>query len=194
MANGLGCVTGSILTGRDLDKSFKRESSLWRHSKGLSEDVPIPRPLPITFPIEKARLSNALMYSTIQVGALLIFGWSLTPRTGGIPITCTSHWIAPLLIQFAVGFSNTAIMNSNNTLMVDLFPNRSASASAAVNLTRNLAAAVGVAVAGYITNEMSAGWYGMVLAAVSLAGLLPFYVHGLYGPRWREERQSRLDA
>lgn len=150
----------------------------------------MPRPLPVTFPVERARLSDAPMYSVIQIVGLLIFGWSLTPVSSHAPISATSHWITPLFAQFAIGYSNTAVLNSNNTLIVDLYPGRSASASAVINLTRNLTAAVGVAVADYITAAMSPGWYGTLLAGIVVVGLGPYYLHSVWGPQWRERRQS----
>lgn len=188
LANGLGCVSGSILAGKSLNATFRRESSLWRHFKGLPDATPIPRPLPITFPIERARLSEAPMYSVIQILGLIVFGWSLTSFSKADP--GTSHWMAPLIAQFAIGYSNTAVLNSNNTLIVDLYPGRSASASAVINLTRNLTAAVGVAVADYITAAMSPGWFGTLLAGIVLVGMVPYFIHSNFGPRWRERRQS----
>lgn len=118
----------------------------------------------------------------------LVFGWSMTPVE---PSGTAGHWIVPLLAQFAIGYSNTAVLNSNNTLIVDLYPRRSASASAVINLSRNLTAAVGVAIVDYIEDGVSPGWLGAILAALVVLGLAPYVLHAVYGGSWRQEREGR---
>lgn len=205
-ANGLGCASSGLVSGRIQRNAFKRESAVWRHEEGLPASAPLPCPLPATFPVEEARLGGAPLYSIIQIFGLLVFGWSLTPvhssggsRVAGADDVVTqagkagvSHWIVPLMAQFAVGWSNTSVLNSNQVLLTDLYPGRSASASAVVNLTRNLLAAVGIAVAGHVTAAVSPGWFGMLLAGLVALGLMPFWLHRRLGPVWREERQSRV--
>lgn len=137
-------------------------------------------------------MSEAPFYSAIQILGLLIFGWCLTSSQPNVPNAGVAHWIAPLFAQFAVGYANTAVLNSNSTFIADLYPGRSASASAVLNLTRNLMAAVGVSVADYLSAALSPGWYGTVLAAIVLVGLVPNVLHSAFGPRWRERRHSSM--
>lgn len=195
LANGLGCVAGSLLSGRALNGTFRREQEFWNMSNGKLPGTPIPRPLPTEFPIERARLFDAPLHITVMVIGFLIFGWSLTPPTimerHELKPTA-GHWVTPLLALFMIGYSNTAILNSNSALVVDLFPGKSASASAVVNLSRNLTAALGVALVDYIEDGTNPGWLGVVLAALVIVGVVPLTLHTSKGKHWRGLREQRL--
>lgn len=123
------------------------------------------------------------------ISGLLIFGWSLTTVSDDSELT--GHWIVPLVAQFMVGYANTAVLNSNNTLVIDLYPGKSASASAVINLSRGVLAAVGVAVVDYLLEAMSPGWLSVVMVGLVLTGLGPYVLHVKYGRVWRIEREER---
>lgn len=203
LANGLGCALGSAISGRTLNAHFRREAEHWHHVRMLPVETSLPRPLPTSFPIERARLSDAPLYSLTMIVMFLVFGWGMSPShlssaasttASGIPTAANAvagHWIVPLLAQFAIGYSNTAVLNSNNVLVLDLYPGSSASASAVINLSRNLLAAVGVAVVDYIEDAVLPGWLGAILAALVMIGLVPYGLHAVYGAKWRVEREMR---
>ena len=193
LANGLGSVLGSLLSGRFLNESFRREASLWNYTQEKHPTSPIPQPLPLSFPVERTRLSDAPLHSVVMIIGFLIFGWSVTPPSTivGNHSATAAHWITPLLAQFVIGYSNTSVLNSNNALVVDLFPGKGASASAVINLSRNLTAAVGVALVDFIEDGLSAGWLGVVLASLVLVGVIPLSMHAVWGKQWREQREVR---
>lgn len=195
LANGLGCVAGSLLSGRALNGTFRREQHMWNISNGKQPGTPIPQPLPLEFPIEKTRLFDAPLHMTVMVVGFLIFGWSLTPpvimKAHDLNPTA-GHWITPLLALFIIGYSNTAILNSNSALVIDLFPGKSASASAVVNLSRNLIAAAGVAAVDYIEEATTPGWLGVILAGLVIVGGVPLTLHTYKGKHWRVLREQRL--
>lgn len=196
LANGLGCVAGSVLSGYAINETFRKERELWNFRQARAPGTPIPRPLPKNFPIERARLSDAPLHSVVMIIGFLVFGWSLTPPTihrAAFDANATAgHWITPLLALFMIGYSNTAVLNSNNALVVDLFPGKSASASAVINLSRNLTAAVGVALVDLIEDATNPGWLGVTLAGLVVLGVVPLVVHNLRGMQWRGEREDRV--
>lgn len=137
LPNGLGCVLGSIVMGTLMDRDFKIVEKKFRESRGLSEDVDVSR-LP-DFPLERARLRNMWWIVIMNVGCIAAYGWTLE-----------SHIAIPLTLQFfskcgltlfrsirkltcPVSFSATAVFNINSTMIVDLYPSKSASATAIVS-------------------------------------------------------------
>lgn len=129
------------------------------------------------------------MYTIVLAWSLLLFGWSLTaPGPSNDP---KSHWLVPLMAQLAAGWSATSVLASNNTLLVDLYPNESASASAILNLSRCLMAAGGVAAVDPFLRAFGPGWLSVLLVGVLMLGVVPYGLHSYYGQRWREERGLR---
>lgn len=87
---GLGCVIGSLVTGRLLDHDYKKVEKRYRKQK----DIPrAPHPLSkqelIDFPIEKARQRNLWWIVAIFIGIVAAFGYSLQTDID-----------LPLLLQF----------------------------------------------------------------------------------------------
>ncbi|KAI4267006.1 MAG: hypothetical protein L6R35_006887, partial [Caloplaca aegaea] len=78
------------------------------------------------FPIEKARLRSIWYYVTVSTICTIGYGWTLQSRT---------HLAAPLILLFICGLAVTGTFNVCNTLVVDLHPDRPATASAADRAT-----------------------------------------------------------
>lgn len=145
--------------------------------------------IPASFPLEKARLGKGYVYTIVTIWSLLLFGWSLTaPGPSNDP---KSHWLVPLLAQFACGWSATSVLTSNNTLLIDLYPTESASASAVLNLSRCLMAAGGVAAVDPFLHVYGPGWFSVLLAGIVMLGVVPYGLHSYYGQGWREQRTLR---
>ncbi|KAE9991211.1 hypothetical protein EG327_000266 [Venturia inaequalis] len=77
------------------------------------------------FPIEKVRLQPLFIIVPIGVASYIPFGWILQYRV---------HLAVPLALQFVTGFCMVAMNNTLSSLLVDLFPEKPATASAAANL------------------------------------------------------------
>lgn len=184
---------GSVLAGRSLDYDFRREAKLWQFKRRIHPDTPFPtKAIPTSFPLEKARLGKGYVYTAVTIWSLLLFGWSLTaPGPTDDP---KSHWIVPLLAQLGAGWSATSVLTSNNSLIVDLYPTSSASASAILNLSRCLMAAGGVAGVDPFLQAFGAGWLSVLLVGIVTVGVVPYGLHSLWGQQWREQRVTRENS
>lgn len=144
---------------------------------------------PADFPLERARLSQVPFLTAIFVLATVAYGLCLRHDQRAI-------LALPLIAQFVQGYAATAVLNVNNTLTVDLYPGKSASATAANNLARCLVGAVGVSF-----TEESLGPEKLtptVLFAI-LAGVVALcaptqIIEWRWGPKWRAQRMERLEA
>ena len=82
----------------------------------------------------------------------------------------------------------------NQTLVVDLYPKTSASATAVNNLMRCLMGAVGVAVVQYVINGIGEGLTFVLFAAVTAVLSPLLVVEWFWGEGWRRERKEREET
>ncbi|KAK1780653.1 major facilitator superfamily domain-containing protein [Copromyces sp. CBS 386.78] len=160
LPNGVGCICGSSLSGKIMNRDYKIVESSYRASHHLSGSVEINRKKLADFPISRARLRSSL------------------------------YFVIPFIICVA---GQTGLFNLNSTLMVDLYPGASASASAVNNLVRCLLGAVGVAVVQYIIDAIGAGLTFLIFAIVTAASIPLLWLEWRFGERWRRKRMERLE-
>lgn len=135
------------------------------------------------FPIERARLTSVLYVNALQTVTLLCYGWVLQKHA---PLA------VPLVFQFLMGLWLVASSNSMSTLLIDLFPDRASTASAASNLLRCIFGAIGAAVIDDMLTNMGYGWSFVLMGLlVGLASVL-LVVELKYGMGWRGKRWDRL--
>ncbi|KAI2619173.1 MFS general substrate transporter [Hypoxylon sp. NC1633] len=135
------------------------------------------------FPIEKARLQ--LVYPLVIAGAIVYigFGWALHYET---------HVAVPLVLSFFVGFCVTGPFQVLNLLIVDLYPEAPATATAANNLCRCLSGAVATAVIQYMIASWGRGWAYTSIALLFTVLSPCLWVIQKYGPGWRAERIEKM--
>lgn len=124
LPNGIGCVVGSHVSGRIMDRDYKREASLFREMNKLPIDTEIKQEAFPDFPLEHARLRSVYVLTILFALATAIYGFSLE-----------WHIAFPLILQFITAFTATSIYIINSTLMIDLYPTKPASATAIVRCT-----------------------------------------------------------
>ncbi|OJJ49055.1 hypothetical protein ASPZODRAFT_23332 [Penicilliopsis zonata CBS 506.65] len=176
---GVSACVAAVCNGRLLDYNYRRTAA----KLGLPVDRKRGDDLR-HFPIERTRLATFFPVMTLGVAAFLPYGWVLQRHA---PL------YAPLILQFVIGFCFIAGLNTLNTLLVDLFPDRPATAAAACNLFRCLLGAVGAAVIDYMLRDMGWGWCFTFLGLVMALALGLLVLESRYGMLWREKRLQRLD-
>ncbi|TQN68733.1 Itaconate transport protein [Colletotrichum shisoi] len=119
---GAGCVVASLGQGYVLDWNYRRIARKigFTIDRRRGDDLR-------KFPIEEARLQP--VYPAVAVGliALVAYGWVLHIETSVA---------APLVLQRIIGLTITGSFSIMNTVIVDLFPDAPATATAANNLVR----------------------------------------------------------
>ncbi|KAH9204150.1 major facilitator superfamily domain-containing protein, partial [Leptodontidium sp. 2 PMI_412] len=184
LPNGAGCVAGSYLTGYLMDYDYRTVEAQYRKAKGIADDVKLNKKTLSDFPIEKSRLRNIWWIVLVFVLTTAFYGFSLNLNQIAIP----------LLLQFFIAYSATAVFSLNSALIIDLYPGASASATAVNNLMRCSVGAIGVAFVQLIIDAIGAGPTFLLFALITL-GLSPLLlVEWFYGEGWRLARTARLAA
>lgn len=177
---GFGSLLASLVNGYLLDWNFAR----WCRKLNLA--VKKGRDMDLRdFPIERARLEIALPLIYVSCALLLIFGWVLNFE-GPLAVL--------LVVLFLVSFTMGIIFNAISTLIVDFFPTRAASATAANNLLRCLLGAGATAVIVPMINAMGRGWTFTFLALVLLLASPMIWINLGKGMGWREERRLKAQT
>lgn len=210
---GLGCVMGSYITGRRLDHDFSTTAAQYRREHNIPATVELnakaaSRSLQ-DFPIEHARLRSVWWHTAMFCASTAGYGFSLS-----------THLVVPLLLQFlsehqfepyhsvsslltanmtanhdlfvTVAYTATSIFSSNSTLLVDLYPDRSASATAVNNLARCSVGAAGVAVVDVLLVKFGIRWTFAALAGVTAVMVPLIGLEWVWGRRWRNARELRV--
>ncbi|CAN8100270.1 unnamed protein product [Discula destructiva] len=183
LPNGLGCVIGSTLAGKQLDKDFRLAEDAYKYSRDLPRHFKLPKGnQPDDFPLEATRLAQLPIMTAAFCFAVVIYGFS---------VSSGQALVVPLVAQFVIGYSSTAVLNLNNTLTVDLYPGKSAAATAVNNLARCLVGAVGVSLTDLALEGMKAEWLFLILAGAVLAATPMAWAESTYGMKWRSQRRMR---
>ncbi|ETN41999.1 uncharacterized protein HMPREF1541_03938 [Cyphellophora europaea CBS 101466] len=174
---GLGAILAALINGQLLDRNFARWAA--RFSIPLRPG----RQTDLThFPIEKARLQIALPAIYTTIGLILAFGWVLDAEG---PLA------AQLVILFFQSLTMSMAFNVTSTLIVDYYPGRSATATAANNLVRCLLGAGATAAIVPMIESWGRGPAFSALVAFLLGTSPMVWIVFFRGQRWREERRVR---
>ncbi|KAK4220308.1 major facilitator superfamily domain-containing protein [Rhypophila decipiens] len=189
LPNGVGCVSGSYLTGKLLDRDYRIVEAAYRASHGLSSEVALDRKKLADFPVSRARLRSSAYLVVPFILAVGGYGFAIdSPALAAKP-----GMALPLVLQFVIAFTATAVFTQNSALMVDLYPGASASATAVNNLIRCAIGAAGVAAIQFIIDDIGAGVTFLIFAIITLV-LSPLLVlEWFYGEEWRKRRMERLE-
>jgi MFS family permease len=184
LPNGAGCVAGSYLTGYLMDHDYKTVERQYRQQKGIPADTPLNKKELVDFPIEKSRLRNIWWIIAVFVLTVALYGFSLPLNIIAIP----------LVLQFFIAYTATAVFSFNSALVIDLYPGASASATAVNNLMRCSVGAAGVAVVQLVIDAIGSGPTFALFAGITVVLSPLLVVEWFNGERWRGERKERLRA
>lgn len=141
---GMGSLTSTLTMGHAADWNFRR------HAKRLGFDIKKGRQQDLSnFPIERVRFEIVFPGHLIGTMAFVVFGWTLD---AGVSLA------GPEIALFFIGFGVSTSFNVTNTLLIDLYKDQPATATAAVNFVRCLMSAGGAAAIIPMTQAMGIGW------------------------------------
>lgn len=165
LGGGLGSVAGSLLSGRIMDAAYRthvrKYKETWAQEHG---DEPVDMD---DFDIVSARLSTFPYPSAFLMASTLIFGWTIEYHV---------HWAVPVVMMAFVSFSAVFLINLASCLLVDLHPNESSSATAALNLVRCVLAAAGIAAIDKMIASLGAGGAFTLMSGIVFASWACFII------------------
>ncbi|KAK5991569.1 Citrate exporter 1 [Cladobotryum mycophilum] len=173
IANGVGSMIGTIVTGRILDVDYRRFKEKHEARKAQTNLEGGPHGSATSkddqFPIKKARLRLVPIFSLLQCISILLFGWT-------IQYPHRVHIAVPIVSTFITGWGAVSIQSVIMTYLVDIFSDKSAGASASLNLSRCLFAAGGTSIVMPMVNGIGVGWSFTICAGVQFGALLGLLV------------------
>ncbi|KAF5554658.1 multidrug resistance [Fusarium mexicanum] len=185
LPNGIGCVFGSVCTGRLMDRAFKRAETRYKEEHGLAY---VNVKSQHDFPIERARLSLMPYFSVIFIVSMALYGPSY--EFNDLRRHFAGNLVASLGLQFIIASTATAIFNINSTILVDCFPDNSAGATATNNLCRCLLGAVGVSVIQPMIASLKIRNAFLVLTGIAVVFSPLVWVQWRMAEKWRRNRVS----
>ncbi|KAF5560556.1 multidrug transporter [Fusarium napiforme] len=189
IANGIGSMVGALITGKILNIDYCRFKA--RHDSRIAssntEDDVEPANTRKTqendFPLETARLRLVPLFSLLQCASILLFGWTIQyPHRVPIAVAIVS--------TFITGWSAVSMQSIIMTYLVDVYHDRSAAASASLNLARCLFAAGGTSFVMPMINSIGVGLAFTVCVAVQGVAVVSLAVQWKFGARWRRAAED----
>ncbi|KAB8236906.1 major facilitator superfamily domain-containing protein [Aspergillus alliaceus] len=164
IANGVGSTICTLVTGKILNIDYQRMKQSYEASLGAeaANDGTRSEDDFDDFSIARARLRHVPLFSLLQCPSIILFGWT---------------------IQYP---DHSVIM----TYLVDIFPGRSAVASAGLNLARCLFAASGTSFIMPMVNGVGVGAAFTICVAVQLVALVGPFVQWKFAGVWRKQAQD----
>ncbi|KAL1976906.1 hypothetical protein VTN31DRAFT_3188 [Thermomyces dupontii] len=174
---GMGSALASVVNGKLLDFNYRRIATRLGLPVVRNQNTDLQQ-----FPIEKARLQMAMPLVVGSSCCVIAFGWFLHFEL---------HVAAPTVVTFFLGWCLTGSFNTVSTLLIDIYPNKAATATAGSNITRCLLGAGATAVIELMLNAMGRGWCYTLIAFVMLSTLPLLIILTRNGPEWRRQRRER---
>lgn len=173
----VGTLVSAFTTGKIVDWNYRKHAR--RHGlpviRNRQEDLS-------NFPIEKVRLQVALPLLYVGATSVIAYGWALHYE---------ANLAVPLVLIFVLGYSVNAANQCMSILMVDIWPGRPATATAAANLVRCSLGAASTAVVMPMLDKMGRGWTYTTLALLWVAFSPLVWMLMKNGPEWRRQRRER---
>jgi MFS family permease len=176
---GIAAFLAAFLNGKLMDYNYQR----WAKKLNIPLDRKRRTDLR-NFPIEKVRLQPVFLLVPIGAAAYIPIGWVLQHRV---------NLAVPLILEFISGFCFVASSNTLSSLLVDLFPENPAAATAACNLVRCWLGGAASAAISPMLHGMGWGWCFTFLGLLFLFGLALLWCEMRWGMDWREERRLRIE-
>jgi multidrug resistance protein len=179
LAIGVGVALGGFINGKFLDINYRRTAKDcgFAIDKVAGDDLR-------TFPIERARTRFAYGLIAVHAAVLSAYGWACFAK---------AHISIPIILQFVLGFIQTCIVQTFNTLLVDIFSSNPSTASASGNITRCALSAGGIAAVQPLLQRLGFGWVFTLLGCFSgVSALATTRLIRSVGMRLRNRRNTAV--
>ncbi|KAM0194467.1 hypothetical protein ACHAPC_000941 [Botrytis cinerea] len=174
---GAGSLVSAFTTGKIVDFNYRRYAKI--HKFPLIKN----RQMDLTsFPIEKARLEISLPLFYLGALAIIAYGWVM------------GHHVSiagPVILLFVIGYTLVASFQVLNILMVDIYPGKPATATAANNVVRCELGAIATAVIVPMVNAIGTGWSYTILALLFVIYGPVLIIIMRSGIRWRSQKKVK---
>lgn len=188
IANGVGSIIGTLITGKILNIDYGRVKASFetRVSADVEEESALSRSKSNRedFPLEKARLRLVPVFSVLQCLSLLLFGWT-------IQFPHRVHIAVPIVSTFITGWTAVSMQSVIMTYLVDVYHDKSAGASASLNLARCLFAAGGTSIVKPLINAVGVGLTFTICAIVQVVALIGPLIQWKFAAGWRKKAAAR---
>lgn len=133
------------------------------------------------YDIEQARLfiSFPLIFATC--GFVVAYGWLMEYKI---------HVASVLVITFLIGNVFTGVLVANTALLTDINPGNGAALGAAMNLTRCLMGAGGVAAVTPLINKIGIGYTATITAGLWVVTMPALWMVYSKGHSWRKAKAT----
>ncbi|PWY67883.1 MFS general substrate transporter [Aspergillus heteromorphus CBS 117.55] len=177
---GIGCLVAAYTQGLIADWNYRR------HARRLGITVSKTHRQSLdNFPIERVRTEIVFPMVVIEVVSMIAYGWVLHYET---------NLAGPLILLFFIGYTSSAVLNIMSVLMVDIYPESPATATAANNITRCWLGACATAVILPMIEGIGRGWAFTVVGLFVLLCMPAFMVVWKWGHEWRNQRHRREET
>ncbi|KAJ5535776.1 MFS transporter [Penicillium frequentans] len=176
---GAGGIASAFSTGAIVDWNYRRHAKKAGMPvlKNVRQDLR-------NFNIEKVRLEVALPMYYLSLITVIAYGWVLGRKV---------NLAAPVILLFICGWSLMGTSQVLSALMVDIWPGKSASATAANNLFRCELGAAASAAISPMSEAMGSGWAYTTLSLIALAASPCLWIMMKQGIKWRQRRLGKKD-
>ncbi|RDL37280.1 uncharacterized protein BP5553_04713 [Venustampulla echinocandica] len=178
---GAGSVLSFFSIGHLIDRDFRITEANYRKMHRLEKDIALDYKTLPDFPIERARLRNTWWITLAFIGATAAYGFSFS--------TSRKLIVLPLVLQFFIACSATAILLLNGTLIADLHTG-TVSATPAVNCLRFLMGALFVGTVHPAIDRLGVRLTFLLMALVMLALTPIMVIQWFFGRPWGARRNS----
>lgn len=164
---GVGYLLGTFVGGRWSDYTVARY--IQKRGRRVPED----------------RLKSAILVMALIIpGCMIIYGWAVERKVGGIPLV--------IIVMFLQGFFQLLCLPSLNTYCVDVMQDKGQSSVVVAGnyLTRFMFAAAGTAACLPAIEGIGIGWFSTIsgLFMTTTAGMV--WLLTIYGEKWRQDRDA----
>ncbi|KAK5959745.1 Aqr1p PWA37_003112 [Arxiozyma heterogenica] len=174
---GIGGLCGSFFTGRIIDVYYKRALARFERDKANGT---IPKDT--VFNTFRVRLMCVLPQNFIAVASFILFGWSVDKGW---------HIVVPLITSCISSYCAMSTLSTMTTLLVDLYPGKSSTASSCFNFVRCSLSTIFMGCFAKMKQSMTVGGTFSFLTALLLCANFLTFIPMMYGMQWRAKRQRR---